>query len=49
MNKETKEQDKWYKAGWEDCKKEIIENFEGIKAMDRKMLSIDEVINLIKQ
>jgi len=33
----------------EGVKKELIENFEGIKAMDRKMLSIDEIINLLKQ
>ncbi len=28
-------------------REEIIENFEGIKAMDREMLSIDEIIKIL--
>ena len=31
----------------QDQKEEIIKNFEGIKAMDRKMLSLEEVIKII--
>ena len=28
-------------------REEIIENFEGIKAMDREMLSVDEIIKIL--
>ena len=28
-------------------RRDIIENFEGIKAMDREMLSVDEIIKIL--
>jgi len=40
LNQKLKQQEK-------EILRELINNFEGIKAMDRKMLTIDEIIEIV--
>jgi hypothetical protein len=38
-----------FEKGKEVARQEIIENLEGIKAMDRRWLSIDDMITILNQ